>query len=324
MAVREKVSVMAADQRAVAAVNGDFFDIEESQHPGVQATGAASGPAVLAGQPLKAAVPDGQRFGWPLPRAGSTEDVVGVGTDGRARTARLTLQGHIRTAQRTLPLLGLNQYALPVGSIGAFTSSWGEVSRARAACGTDDNRAAPCTRNTYEVTVRHGVVRSASSVPGAGPIPAGTVVLLGREAGADALRALTPGTAVKVDYRFVSSSRVPFTFALGAHPLLERGRPSQDLDTVVAEPRSAVGIARGGYVMRLLSTDGRGGASSGLTVSELARLLAALGCDEGAYMDGGGSATLATRDRTGHVVVRNALDHGTERKVANGIAVYAR
>ncbi|MFI6470293.1 phosphodiester glycosidase family protein [Streptomyces sp. NPDC050516] len=325
VAAREKVSVMAARQGAVAGVNGDFFDIEESQHPGVQATGATSGPAVRAGRPLKAAVPDGQRFGWPLPRGGSTEDVFGVGVDGIARTGRLTLQGHIRTAAHgTLPLRGLNQYALPVGSIGVFTPRWGATSRARAVCGTDDVRAAPCTRDAYEVTVRRGVVRSVSSTPGSGRIPEGSVVLLGREAGAKALRALKPGTAVKVDYRLASSGRAPFAFALGAHPIVVSGRPFPGLDTVVAEPRSAIGIARGGHVMRLLSTDGREGTSSGLTVSELARLLATLECDAGAYLDGGGSATLATRDHTGHLVVRNALDHGEERAVSNGVAVYSR
>lgn len=324
VAVREKVSVMAAEQGAVAAINGDFFDIEESQHPGVQATGATSGPALLAGRPLKGAVPDGQRFGWPLPAGGSTQDVVGIGTDGLARTARLALQGRIRTAHAVLPLRGLNQYALPVGSIGAFTPNWGEASRARAACGTDDNRAAPCTPNTYEVTVRNGIVRSVARAPGSGRIPAGTVVLLGREAGADALRALTPGTAVRLDYHFSSTSRVPLASALGSHPIVQHRRALPGLDKAVAEPRSAVGIAAGGRIMRLLSTDGREGTSSGLTVSELANLLAALGCDEGAYLDGGASATLATRDHTGRIVVRNALDHGAERPVPNGLAIYSR
>lgn len=129
---------------------------------------------------------------------------------------------------------------------------------------------------------------------------------------------------MKVDYRLASSGRAPFAFALGAHPIVVRGRPFPGLDTVVAEPRSAIGITRGGHVMRLLSTDGREGTSSGLTVSELARLLATLGCDAGAYLDGGGSATLATRDHTGRLVVRNALDHGEERAVSNGVAVYSR
>ena len=46
---------------AVAAINGDFFDITESQHPQVPATDAPSGPAVADGAPLNAAVPPAQR-----------------------------------------------------------------------------------------------------------------------------------------------------------------------------------------------------------------------------------------------------------------------
>jgi hypothetical protein len=318
------VSGMAAERGAVGAVNGDFFDISEEQHPGVEATGAPSGPMVLDGRPLKAAVPQGQRFGWTPPEGDTSEDVFGVGTDGRARTARLTLRGRVRTPKGALDLGGLNQYALPVDSIGVFTPQWGSASRARAVCGNDENRAAPCTGEAYEVTVRRGKVVSVSEAPGRGAIPQDAVVLLGREAGARALRGLAPGTPVTVDYAFESSAGVPFAFALGAYPLVRGHAPLPGLDTEVAEPRTAIGIAASGRVLHLLSTDGRENASSGLTVAELADLLRSLGCADGAYLDGGGSATLATRDLGGgRVRVRNNLDRGQERSVPNGIAVFA-
>ncbi|MDH6126495.1 phosphodiester glycosidase family protein [Kitasatospora sp. GP82] len=322
---RATVSSMAEEQGAVAAINGDFFDMTEEQHPGIEATGSTSGPVVLDGRPLKGAVPDGQRFGWTPPSDDSTEDVIGVGPDGTARTARLTLRGRVRTPKGELPLGGLNQYALPVDSIGVFTPQWGATSRARAVCGTDDDRSAPCTGDTYEVTVRHGQVVSVSDAPGRGDIPADTVVLLGREAGAQALRDLAPGTPAEVDYSFASSTKAPFAFALGSRLLVRDRVALPDLDTAVAEPRTAVGIASGGHVLHLLSMDGREGTSSGLTVSELADVLRSLGCTEAASLDGGGSATLATRDRTsGHVTVRNNLSRGEERSVPNGIAVFPR
>ncbi|MFB7668508.1 phosphodiester glycosidase family protein [Kitasatospora sp. NPDC056138] len=318
------VSGMASEQGAVGGINGDFFDISEEQHPGVEATGATSGPMVLDGRPLKGAVPQGQRFGWTPPDGDTSEDVFGVGTDGRARTARLTLRGHVRTPKGLLELGGLNQYALPVDSIGVFTPRWGSVSRARAVCGTDDDRAAPCTGESYEVTVRQGKVESVSESPGRGAIPEDAVVLLGREAGARALRELTPGTPVQVDYALESTAGVPFAFALGAYPVVRGHEPLPGLDTAVAEPRTAVGITAGGRVLHLLSMDGREGTSSGLTVGELADVLRSLGCTEAVYLDGGGSATLATRDPgTGMVRVRNNLDRGQERSVPNGIAVFS-
>ena len=71
VAARATVSRMAEAQGAVAGINGDFFDISESQHPGVEVTGSTDGPAIANGHVLKASVPDGQRFGqpqiWPYP-----------------------------------------------------------------------------------------------------------------------------------------------------------------------------------------------------------------------------------------------------------------
>ncbi|MEU6238105.1 phosphodiester glycosidase family protein [Kitasatospora sp. NPDC047058] len=324
VAARKTVSRMGEEAGAVAAINGDFFDMTEGQHPGVPATGAASGPSVLNGRPLKAAVPVGQRFGRTEPLGDADEDVFGVGVDGRARMDRLVLHGRIRTPQGELVLGGLNQYALPVDSIGAFTAQWGEVSRARAACGTDDDRAAPCTGDTYEVTIRHGRIATVSDAPGTGPVDPDTTVLLGREAGARALRGLAPGTPAAVDYRLASSSPVPFAFALGAYPLIRDHRPLPGLDDVTAEPRAAIGIADGGHTLRLLSTDGRSGTSTGLTLGELAGVLHSLDCAQASQLDGGGSATIATRAPvTGRAVVRNNLHHDQERPVPNGIAIFS-
>ena len=106
VAARKPVSAMADERGAVAAVNGDFFNISETQHPGVPATGAPVGPAVAGGTVLKSAVPDGQRFGPVLPPGTTTEDVVGVGADRVARLGRLALRGTVEARQGTLPLRG--------------------------------------------------------------------------------------------------------------------------------------------------------------------------------------------------------------------------
>ncbi|GAA3115283.1 hypothetical protein GCM10017687_30650 [Streptomyces echinatus] len=138
-------------------------------------------------------MPTGQRFGPTLPPGTNTLDVFGVGTDRRARLDRLSLDGSVGTPDGRLPLKGLNQYALPVNSVGAFTSRWGTASRVRAVCGTDTQRSAPCSDDTYEVKVRGGRVVSAADAPGSGTIPADTTVLVGREDGAQHLRKLSAG-----------------------------------------------------------------------------------------------------------------------------------
>ncbi|MFF7952246.1 phosphodiester glycosidase family protein [Streptomyces griseorubiginosus] len=325
VAARAPVSRQATAQGALAGVNGDFFNISETQHPGVEATGASVGPAIAHGRVLKGAVPDGQRFGPALPPGTSTEEVFGVGTDRRARLDDLTLDGSVRTPQGLLPLGGLNQYALPVGSVGAFTSDWGNVSRVRATCGTDTDRAAPCSTDTYEVTVRAGHVVAAAGTPGHGPIAANTTVLVGREAGAQELRKLAVGSTVKVRHRLVAaSSRVPYRFALGGYPVLEDGRALPGLDDTTSAVRTAVGISHGGRTLYLLALDGAPDYRSGLTIAEVARAMRTLGAVDAFSLDGGGSTTMAARlPGTSSVTALNHPSGGAERPVPNGIGVFS-
>ncbi|PAZ12509.1 hypothetical protein CLM62_29180 [Streptomyces sp. SA15] len=325
VAARAPVSSMADAAGAVAGVNGDFFNITETQHPGVEATGASVGPAVAQGRALKGAVPNGQRFGPALPPGTSTEDVIGVGTDRRARLDDLALDGSIRTPEERLPLGGLNQYALPVGSIGAFTPEWGAASRVRATCGTDTDRAAPCGTDTYEVTVRGGRVVSTADTPGSGPIAPGTTVLVGREAGALQLRKLVAGELVTVRHQLVAAeTRIPYRFALGGYPVLRGGQPLPGLDGTTSAVRTAVGIADGGSRLLLLAVDGAPEYRSGLTIAEVAAIMRELGSVDAFSMDGGGSTTLAARaPDESSVTVRNHPSAGAERPVPNGIGVFS-
>ncbi|MFI7385505.1 phosphodiester glycosidase family protein [Streptomyces sp. NPDC049813] len=323
---RATVSAMADATGAVGGVNGDFFNITETQHPGVAATGAAVGPAIADGRALKAAVPDGQRFGPELPPGTSTRDVLGVGTDRRARTDSLTLEGSVRGRADRVALGGLNQYALPVGSVGAFTPEWGSVSRVRATCGTDTQRAAPCSTDTYEVTVRRGRVVATADRPGAGPIAPGSTVLVGREAGAQWLRKLSAGDPVQVRHRLVAgSAHVPYVFAVGGYPVLLGGAPLPGLDARTSAVRTAAGVADHGRTLLLLALDGAPAYRTGLSIAEVAAAMRSLGADDAFSLDGGGSSTLVAREPgAASVTVRNHPTDAPERAVANGIGVYAR
>ncbi|MFG2264447.1 phosphodiester glycosidase family protein [Streptomyces sp. NPDC048720] len=325
VAARATVSRLADTAGAVAGVNGDFFDITEAQHPGVEATGATVGPAVAGGRVLKAAVPVGQRFGPALPPGTTTREVLGVGADRRARLDRLSLTGSVTTPRGRFPLGGLNQYALPQNSVGAFTSRWGAASRVRAVCGTDTDRAAACTTDTYEVKVRGGRVAGAAATPGSGSIPAGTTVLVGREQGARELRALAVGDAVTVTHHLVTATaKVPYAFAIGGCPVLRDGRPVSGLDDTVSSVRTAAGFKNGGRRLLLLALDGADDSRTGLTVAEEAATMRELGASDAFNLDGGGSSEMVTRDvGASGVTVRNHPSGGAERPVPNGIGVFS-
>jgi hypothetical protein len=322
VAERRTVSTMADAQGAAAGVNGDFFNISEpATHPGVQPTGSSDGPEVAAGRERKAAVPDGQRFGPALPPGTTAEDVIGVGSDRRAHLGRLSLQGSVRSQHGTTPIRGLNQFALPVDGVGAYTAAWGPASLVRPTCGTDTDRNAPCSADTHRVTVRHGVVTAVADAPGSDPVPEDTTVLLGREEGADALRPLQPGDPVTVAYHLASAAPSPFAFAVGGFPILRGGAPLPGLETAAAAIRTSAGMADGGRRMLLLALDGTG---AGLTVAEEATLMHGLGATDAVNLDGGGSTTLVVRlPGHSHVTVENHPTDGAERRVANGVGVFA-
>ena len=163
VAARDEVSDMAENANAVASVNGDFFDIGETNPP--------RGPAIADGDDLKASLPNRQ-------------NVFAVSMKGVARLDRISLQGSITTPDDALVLDGLNQSALEVGGIVAFTPVWGAATRKRATCGTSPTL--PVAR-TLRVVVRDNVVTEVRQEPGSGAIPQGTFILVGREAGADEL-----------------------------------------------------------------------------------------------------------------------------------------
>jgi hypothetical protein len=324
VAAREEVSGLADAAGAVGAVNGDFFNISE-EHAGVTPTGSSDGPEIAAGRALKAAVPDSQRFGPAMAPGDTTKDVIGVGADRRARLDSLTLEGSLRTRDGSLPLAGYNQYALPEGGIGAYTSDWGAVSRQRAVCGSDTSRAAACSTDTYEVAVRRGRVVSVADTPGAGAIARGTTVLVGRDAGADSLRALHVGDRAAVSGHLAASgTRIPFAFAVGGFPVLRDGAPLAGLDTKTAATRTAAGFGDHGRTLYLLALDGNAESDAGLTVAEVADVMRRAGADDAVNLDGGGSTTLVTRSPGQPASqVRNHPSGVAERPVANAVGVFS-
>jgi hypothetical protein len=239
------------------------------------------------------------------------------------RPTRRHASRRARDGRLSIPLRGLNQYALPVGGVGLFTSDWGSASRRRAVCGTDNVRRAPCSADTAEVTVRRGMVTRTAATVGGGRIPPGTIVLTGREAGANVLRRLRPGDHVSVTYDLTGPARL--RFAVGGFAILRGGAPLPGLDTATRAARTAAGVSANGRHLYLVVVDGRSPAGGGATLADLAHLLRRAGARDAMDLDGGGSSTLVLRTPGEPAVsVRNAPSGGAERAVANGIGVFVR
>lgn len=279
--------------RAVAAVNGDFFDINNS--------GAAQGIGVRGGELIQS------------PVAGHT-NAVAIGADGLGRVIQVYFDGTATLPTGPVPLTQFNNL-VQAGGIGVFTALWGTYPRRRAVDGA--------TRVT-EVAVVGGRVVSVRPTAGEGPITAGTTILLGRDAGADALAGLRPGDPVSVAYQPKPSDGGSLHAAIGGGNVLVRDGVVQDIADPTLAPRTAVGFSADGRRMIMLTVDGRQVDSRGVTQTEMGRMMAELGAWTALNLDGGGSSTLLAR-RPGEETVRveNSPSDGSERPVPNGLAIYA-
>jgi hypothetical protein len=84
-------------------------------------------------------------------------------------------------------------------------------------------------------------------------------------------------------------------------------------------PRNSIGIKADGSVV-IVETDGRIEKSEGITSLQLGNYLKSLGCVDAMLLDGGGSATLATRrEGSGKLEISNTPSDGTERVVSSAL-----
>ncbi|WP_206322658.1 phosphodiester glycosidase family protein [Streptomyces sp. HNM0575] len=285
-------------RRTVAAINADFFDIDE--------TGAPLGPGVRDGHLTHS------------PAAGNSES-LGFGPDAAGRILGLYFDGTLTLPSGKQPLTAYNAANVPVDGIGAYNSRWGKADRDLT---TDDDP------ESTEVRLRHGRVTRVLDEPGSGPISDGTTVLVGRDSGAKALDGLKAGDRVSLEYhmRTDDGSAVPRT-AVGGRGLLVvdgkaqnwEGRPNNE-----TAPRTAVGFSKDGTTMHVMSVDGRQAASDGVTLTELARMMKDLGAYNALNLDGGGSSTLLVREPGAkRPQLENSPSDGEEREVPNGLALTA-
>ncbi|MEV0271523.1 phosphodiester glycosidase family protein [Hamadaea sp. NPDC050747] len=291
--VRQMTTHDGKATRAVAAVNGDFFDINNS--------GAALGIGVHSGQLVQSPT-----AGW--------SNAVGFSAEGIGRLLQVGFDGTATWDGGSVALTQFNN-RVQSGGIGLITPLWGDYTRQRAVDGASD---------VTEVTLVDNVVTAIGSAAGSGTIPAGTTILLGREAGAVALRNLAVGTHVTVAYQPKTSDGGPLYAAVGGNYLLVKDGVPQDFDDVALAARSAVGFNREGTKMYLLTIDGKQANSAGVTLGKWAQIVADFGAYNALNIDGGGSSTLlARKPGEADLTLENSPSDGSERAVANGLGLYA-
>ncbi|RAW09698.1 multidrug transporter [Phytoactinopolyspora halophila] len=289
------VTEQAAAEDAVAAVNGDFYDINNS------------------GAPIGAAFADGRLLKSP---SGNRTRMVAFAEDGTGRITHVEFDGTVELPDGDQPIDRLNSSDLPSGSIGAYDASWGDYPRTRAVQGVDD---------VTEVIVVDGAVSDVTDTPGEGQLPDGAVALVGRDGGAEILDELEPGDEVTVEWDARAADGGPVDTAIGTGDLLVDDGQVQDVNDSTYAARTAIGFSEDGTEITILSADGDNYSHSrGATLAEMARMMADRGVRTAVEIDGGGSSTMVTRlPGTDTLQVDNELSDGGLRNVSNGLGIFA-
>lgn len=285
------VKQILARDKAVAGVNGDFYDIGD--------TGAPLG----IGRDRQRGLLHGRLSGW--------NSTFFIGRDGRPDID--VLQSTTTIKQRPdLQISTINAASVVANGIGLYTPRWGTSSGYKITDGQ--------AKRVRRVVVRNGRVVLNSTKLQKRNTPLLGQMLVGRDAGARALATLKVGTKVTLHSHLQGSPRMAIT---GSKFLVHEGVIGVVDDTEL-HPRTAIGIDHDTHEILLLVVDGRQRFSRGSTMVELAQTMIDLGADEAINLDGGGSSTMVAKRPDGSTGVINSPSDGYERAVANAVEVTYR
>jgi hypothetical protein len=275
------------DPDAVVGVNGDFFDIRDTDAP----LGVA--------KDRQRGVLNGVQSGW--------NSAFWVDAAGAAHLGDLYADARVRQLPH-LDITTVNAPSVRPGQVGLYDRRWGRLHRYRV---VDGQR-----RGVRMVVVRHGrVVSERTRFPRS--LGVRDLVLVGRGPGARRLAGLRIGQRVTAD---VSLSR-DVAMAVTGDTFILRDGVRVSTDDVDRHPRTAVALDRDTGQLLLLVVDGRQELSRGVTMKELAGLLQRLGAEDALNLDGGGSSIMVARQADGSLAVLSSPSDGHPRPVANGLEV---
>lgn len=293
LGINQTVQKMAEETGAIAAINGDFFDM---------AGGSTLGPLIQ----------DGKLITTPGPIEGTS--AFALTADGKASILPFTFEGLVTAANgEFFPVASINKTISLADKLNIFDSHWNFSQWPGARL---DSYAA--------VVVVNGRVREILENTRPENIPKEAYVILGHGRGGQfLLDNIKPGEELELGCRVAPPG--DWSLVLGAHtPLVEKGQRAVFTRNIPGNhARTAIGYSRDDrflyWVVAEKSTN-----SQGMTLEELADLMIFLGVGQGVNLDGGGSTTLVGR-RYGDIDVSlvNIPQSGNLRNVPDGLALYS-
>ncbi|MBD5656402.1 MAG: phosphodiester glycosidase family protein [Candidatus Eremiobacteraeota bacterium] len=297
----ETVSSMAHRTNAIAGVNGDYFDIGNTN------------------QPLGIVVRQGAILRTPSKRV-----VLDVRTDRSVHFEPITFSGNVTYDGVTIPLTGVNEWP-PQGGASLLTADYGALKPATGVT-LAELVAADAAHLATQIAGTYRVAAIDATAP---PVVLGPMLAFG-----PAARAVAPPPVAGDDITLEITTNpdlASIATAIGGGPLLlADGNPAQDSSEPAPEERERRFPVSGAAMeanseLLLASVDGRQPSLSiGVTRPQFAALFLGLGATSAMAFDSGGSATLVARVLgDASASVQNAPSDGEERRVADGFFIYS-
>ncbi|HHV72939.1 MAG TPA: phosphodiester glycosidase family protein, partial [Clostridia bacterium] len=293
----QPLTKIAEEAKAIAAVNGDFFYLGQ--------TNAPLGPMVKNGEIIC------------TPFWSPEMSVFSLTEDLKAILGNWSWSGEIvSTSGARMPLGGINKTVSNYDQTVLYNRNWGQKIQ-----GYDFSK-----NTTAVLTVKDGVVVNCSLNPTEILIPEKGFILVAEGETANQLVAtFPPGTGIEI---LQSSSpelnKLKMAIGGGSNLVYKGIIPSFTHNITGKHQRTALGVTEDNKYMFLVVVEGRNSQYPGMTQEELAELMRSLGCYYAINLDGGGSSTLVTRPLGEfEIKVRNSLENGQERRIPNGIGIFS-
>lgn len=278
----QSVLDMAKRTGAVAAVNGDFFQMKES--------GRTIGLAYQGGHLVESPALRNDMYGF-----GLTKDSVPIldifGFSGQVTAGN----------GKSFPLSGINKpgylvmsdASSDIDAMTLYNSIWGSTSRGKL----------PNLTGVVEVVVKNGVVQQVLTDQPGVPIPSDGYILKGHGLAAQFVKDNLPvGSKVNFTYSVTPQGDKLLAAVGGQALLVEDGHlPSYFSQNITGNnARTAVGISMDNKTLYLVGVEKQSASdgtlvSRGMSQEELASFLISIGVWRAVNLDGGGSTTVAAR-----------------------------
>lgn len=275
------------DSSVVAAVNGDFFDMNRTNAPIGIDISKKSGVRALS----------------------QSATALTLSSQGIAAIQSLTNTATATLAGKTLHITAVNSPSIATNGVSYFTPVWGSAAINQL---YDNNTSVGVLLRDGTV---QGIIHGAAALNALLPLQQGTSLLVGAGTGTESLSALRAGDLASVTVGVDKDVQMAVS---GIGLVLQNGTPVAGDTTTAA--RTAVGLSRDGSHVYIVEVDGRSAASPGITTQKAGELLQSMGAYTGLNLDGGGSSTMLVRaSGTTTATVHNVPSDGSERPVANSL-----